>query len=59
MDDSIRLEDVSWTGDSFPNPTLAYAHGIDEGPEVFEDLLDPALFEAEALTSQSTSSGCS
>ena len=38
---------------------MAYVHGIDEGPEVFEDLLNPALFEAEAPTSQSTSSGSS
>jgi len=34
-----------------------FAHGTDASPEVFEDLLDPALFESEAPTSQSTYSG--
>jgi hypothetical protein len=33
------------------------AHGTDASPEVFEDLLEPTLFDAEAPTSQSTSSG--
>jgi hypothetical protein len=35
------------------------AYGTDASPEVFEDLLGPALFDAEAPTSQSTSSGSS
>jgi hypothetical protein len=33
------------------------AYGTDASPEVFEALLDPALFESEAPTSQFTSSG--
>jgi hypothetical protein len=54
---SLGLEEVRWTEDSSPNPTLVSAHGTDAGPEVFEDLLDPAVFDVEAPTSQSTSSG--
>jgi hypothetical protein len=42
-DDALSLENVSRPEDSPPNPTLVSAHGTDASPEVFEDLLDPAL----------------
>jgi hypothetical protein len=58
-DDALRLEDVRWPEDRSPNPTSVSAYDTDASPEVFEDLLDPALFDAEAPTSQSTSSGSS
>jgi hypothetical protein len=54
-DDALGLEDVSWPEDRSPNPTSVSARDTDASPEVFEDLLEPALFDAEALTSQSSS----
>jgi hypothetical protein len=54
-DDALSLEDIRWPEDSPPNPTLVSAYGTDASPEVFEDLLNPALFESEAPTSQSIS----
>lgn len=57
MDDAPWLEDVSWTEDSTPDPTKVSIYGTDTDPEVFEDLLDPDLFNLEAPTSQAASSG--
>lgn len=55
MDDAPWLEDVSWTDNSTPDPTLVSACGTDADPEHFEDLLDPDLFDLEAATSSGSS----
>jgi hypothetical protein len=51
-DDALGLEDVSWLEDRSPNPTSVSAHDTDASPE---DLLELALFDTEAPTSQSSS----
>ena len=53
MDDALWLDDVSWTENSLTDPTSVSTPVTDIGPDAFEDVLDPALFCAQALTSQS------
>ena len=55
MDDALRLDDVIWTEDGTADHTSMFEHVSDAGLEVFEDLLDPALFGSDAPPSQPSS----
>jgi hypothetical protein len=50
MDDVLELEDVRWATD----PTSVSTSITDMAPDVFEDLLDPALFGSESPHSHSS-----